>query len=217
MKEQIRAHIDALFAQAPKTRRTIELKEEMFQNTLDKYEDLRNEGYGEQDAYQNVVASIGDVTELFADLEEEIPQTILETDRKKKAMFKSIASGLYMLAVAVFFFMIFLSTALDMDLMLLGVALAGAICIAPTCLLVYSNTMYSSAERQGEYSISQYDQLVKSSRGRALRSSLSICLWTMVFVLYFVLGFSTGAWYITWVIFLIGICAQAIILINCKK
>ena len=44
MKEKIRKHINELFKDAPKTRRAVELKEEMAQNTIEKYEDLIAEG-----------------------------------------------------------------------------------------------------------------------------------------------------------------------------
>ena len=65
MEEKIRQHIKELFAKAPRTRKAMELKEEMIQNTLEKYQDLAGEGFQEEDAYQNVINSIGDVTELF--------------------------------------------------------------------------------------------------------------------------------------------------------
>ena len=63
MKEKIRKHINGLFTEAPKTRKAMELKEEMIQNTIEKYEDLVSEGYQEADALQNVIDSIGDVIE----------------------------------------------------------------------------------------------------------------------------------------------------------
>ena len=44
MQEKIRNHINELFAEAPKTRKAMDLKEEMTQNTIEKYEDLIREG-----------------------------------------------------------------------------------------------------------------------------------------------------------------------------
>ena len=70
MKEKIRKHINGLFTEAPKTRKAMELKEEMIQNTIEKYEDLIAEGHKEEDAFRIVVGSIGDVTELFEDLKD---------------------------------------------------------------------------------------------------------------------------------------------------
>ena len=44
MEEKIRAHMEKLFVSAPKTEAARELKEEMLQNVLDKYQDLVAEG-----------------------------------------------------------------------------------------------------------------------------------------------------------------------------
>ena len=65
MDEMIRSYIDELFSEGPKTRKAMDLKEEMAQNTIEKYQDLISEGYQQEDAYQRVIDSIGDVTELF--------------------------------------------------------------------------------------------------------------------------------------------------------
>ena len=86
MKENIRKHIESLFADAPKTRKAIELKEELTQNTIEKYEDLISEGYLEEDAFQNVISSIGDVNELFEVLADKNLLTLSEADTKKKAI-----------------------------------------------------------------------------------------------------------------------------------
>ena len=75
MNERIRKYIDELFADAPKTRKAMEWKEEVVVNTMDKYRDLINEGYNEEDAWQMVIHSIGDVTELFEELREENPRS----------------------------------------------------------------------------------------------------------------------------------------------
>lgn len=60
--------MDQLFDSAPVNRRTVELKEELIANALEKYNDLTLRGYGEDEAFQLVIGSIGDVGQLFADL-----------------------------------------------------------------------------------------------------------------------------------------------------
>ena len=40
MKDKLRNFIESLFEDAPKNKQTIELKEEMLQNLIDKYNDL---------------------------------------------------------------------------------------------------------------------------------------------------------------------------------
>ena len=54
MKEKIRQHFNMIFADAPKTRRAIDLKEEMTQSAMDKFDDMVADGYSDADAYENV-------------------------------------------------------------------------------------------------------------------------------------------------------------------
>ena len=65
MREQLRAYVLRLFAQAPDTQRNRELREEILQNTLDRYDDLVAQGVPEENAYTQAVGSIGDVESLL--------------------------------------------------------------------------------------------------------------------------------------------------------
>lgn len=216
MNERIKRHIDELFADAPKTRKAMELKEEIMQNSAEKYQDLLSEGYSEDDAYKNVIGSIGDVTELFEDLEEKNLLNLSEADRRKKAIITSVAVGLYIFAGVVFL----ACAALEdmywgsqyMDYSILGLVLAAAICIAPTCMLVYAANMYPAYKKKDrENLVEDYKEAKYSSnREKAVRSSISTIIWTTVVILYFIFSFTTGAWHISWVIFLMGGCVKAI-------
>lgn len=156
MNEKIRKHINELFAEAPGTRKAMELKEEMTQNTIEKYQDLISEGYQEEDAFQNVISSIGDVTELFEDLKEKSLFTLPEKDRKKKAMLTAAAVGIYIFAGVVFIACMVVN---DMFYFMsstggiLGLALAGLICIPPTCMLVYAANMYPTHNKKDRKSV----------------------------------------------------------------
>lgn len=213
MQEKIRNHINELFAEAPKTRKAMDLKEEMTQNAIEKYEDLIGEGYSEEDAFQNVIHSIGDVTELFQDLEERNLLTLPEKDRQKKALLTAISVGLYILAGVAFVYFQFIATVSYNDkLGLLGLVIAGAICIPPTCMLVYAANMYPNYQKRKEESLVELykEARYSSNQEKAIRSSVSVIIWTIILVSYFIISFATDAWYITWVIFLIGACAQAV-------
>ena len=65
MREQLRAYVLRLFAQAPDTQRNRELREEILQNTLDRFDDLVAQGVPEESAYTQAVGSIGDVESLL--------------------------------------------------------------------------------------------------------------------------------------------------------
>jgi len=65
MNEQLRKHVDILFAAAPKTQRAAEIKEGLLTSLNDKYNDLLADGYDSTAAFQNALAGIGDIDELF--------------------------------------------------------------------------------------------------------------------------------------------------------
>lgn len=216
MKERIAQHFNHLFEDAPKTRKALDLKQEMLQNANDKYDDLILEGYSEEDAYQNVIGSIGDVTELFEEVEEKNLLTLSEQDRKKKAMLTAVAVGLYIFAGAVFFLFVVLDDLFGnygMDYATLGIAVAALICIIPTIMLVYASNMYPGYTKKPEPDmVEQYkEEKYLNNRNKAIHNALSAIIWTLASVVYFLVSFATMAWYITWVIFLIAGCVQSLV------
>ncbi|MCL1807873.1 MAG: permease prefix domain 1-containing protein [Oscillospiraceae bacterium] len=65
MTERIRLHIENLLRDAPRTRRIVDLQEELLSGCLDKFADLTAQGVSEEEAYNAVIAGIGDVDELI--------------------------------------------------------------------------------------------------------------------------------------------------------
>ena len=65
MNEKLREHIEKLFKNAPQTRQAVEIKEEILQNTIDRYNDLKAEGKSDEAAYNIAIAGIGDVDHLI--------------------------------------------------------------------------------------------------------------------------------------------------------
>ncbi len=63
--------IDRLLQNAPQTRKTLELKEEMVQNLMEKYSDLTLAGKTREEAFEIAAASIGDLSELVRTLRRE--------------------------------------------------------------------------------------------------------------------------------------------------
>lgn len=191
----------------------------MTQNAIDKYEDLLKEGYSEEDAYQNVIQSIGDVTELFEEVEERNLLELPEKDRKKRAMLKAIAVGLYIFAGVVFFAcgaieeMTRFNQFDQMDYDAVGLVLAGLICIAPTIMMVYASNMYPGySKKKDESMVEEYKyEKYLSNRDKAVMRAVSSIVWTAALVIYFLVSFITYDWYITWVIFLIAACVQSVI------
>ena len=65
MREKIRVYVDELFSDAALTIRNAEVQQEILQHTLDRYDDLIAAGKSEQEAYDEAVGGIGDVSELY--------------------------------------------------------------------------------------------------------------------------------------------------------
>lgn len=216
MKEKISQHFNTLFADAPKTRKALDLKQEMMQNAMDKFDDMVADGYSGEDAYHNVVESIGDVTELFPELEERNLLTLPEKERKKKAVITATAVGLYIFAGVVFLFFGLISEitrSYRYDLTSFGFVLALLICVIPTVMLVYAANMYPGyTKRENDDMVEQYKEAkYNSNKDMAVRKSINSIIWTLTLILYFIISFATDKWDITWIIFLIALCVQAIV------
>ena len=65
MREKLEAYVGQLFADAALTIRNAEVKQEILQHTLDRYDDLIAAGKSEQEAYDEAVGGIGDVSGLY--------------------------------------------------------------------------------------------------------------------------------------------------------
>lgn len=101
MRERLKQYIERLFAHAPSTQSARELKEEMLQNLLDKYDDLIREGKSEEAAYEQAITGIGDVSGLIAGLAPlpDYTRTAPPEPKQKNAAVLSVAIAMYVLSV----------------------------------------------------------------------------------------------------------------------
>lgn len=213
MEDKLRAYMDHLFRDVKPDRRSIELKEEILQNLVDKYHDLLSEGKTQEAAYNIAVASIGDMDELLVGLKQELPVNRLFDDekmqawRKKSALRISVAVALYIMCLLP---PILLSdTKFESNLapalmfILIGIA---------TGLLIYNNMTKPYYQRMDDSIVDEFRewQQQTDANKRAFRA-ISSALWALIVVIYILISFWTFAWHITWVIFLIGVAIEGII------
>lgn len=216
---RIRKYMDQLFENAPVNHRTLELKEELIANAMDKYNDLILKGYTEDDAFQLVVGSIGDVGQLFADLgtDDNYSQGYylqwLREAQEKKAALTAVSVGLFLLAAAVLLIFLLLDWSnvklpffAGYELTVLGIGLALLISIIPAALLVYAHKLLPPEELAGSTAAVSREEAGKQRRKRIkqIKGSLEGLMWVLIVIFYFVVSFATHAWYITWIVFLIG-------------
>lgn len=212
MEERIRKYVEGLFADAPKTQKAIELRQEIYTNLVDKYNDLRNTGAAEEEAYEIVKKSVGNVDELIEGLYEKTKEDKLvdEAIKKKAALFNSVAITLY---IASPIFIIAFSAA---GHWLPGVILLLACIAVATGIKVYSNSVYKY-KKEDDTLVEEFKEWKAENKERVeKKNTYSGVLWLLIVVLYFVLSFTTGAWYITWVLFLVGAAVDQLIKINMK-
>lgn len=230
MQIRMLREIDAMFEGAPQNRKTLEAKEEMLQNLMEKYDDLRAEGRSEEAAFNIAIGSVGDISDLIEELRQTPPppkaasfpepdlsdyedepvtrpaEDDASFEKHHKAVVVSVAVMLYILSpVAVIFF------GGKFGLILLFVMIAAA-----TGLLVYNgmtgakkSTANGVPTMEEEMDPPRKEKMSKSQKH--FFGSLSSALWLITVSLYFVISFSTGAWHITWIIFLISAAANNIL------
>ena len=218
MKDEIRKHVNELFEDAPKTKRTYDLKEELISNLNEKYNDLVQNGKSEKESYDNVIAGIGDVSELISNLESNNPMNELELNkrRKKTALIMSICIGLYILAIISCIVTAVTFSSLNMtgdDLMDSIPAITFLVIAAiPTCIIVYhfmSRPKYNKIDNTLVEEFKEWKAV--KEKDVSVRKAISSVLWSMIVLIYLVISFAFNAWEYSWIIFIIGAILQNII------
>lgn len=118
-----------------KISRQIELKEEMLQNLIDKYNDLVDSGKSSEAAYNIATASIGDIHELIRQIEKREENNPLfeqnyDKGRKRFALLLSISVMLYILCVV---------PVILLEDSVLGVVIMFVMVAIATGLILYNN------------------------------------------------------------------------------
>jgi len=216
MNENLSNHLDLLFEKAPKTRRAFELKEELLVNSEERYNDLLTSGVTPENSYKNVINSIGNVSELFKGLEEMSLNDVKEVDEKNKkmAIIKTAAVGIYIFSVFVLILFGMLEDTLNtrLELSLIGFMLMILIDIIPTCMLVYVSSVYPNYRKHDNTVVENFKEWKsETQKSKSVKGAVTLVLWTLTVLLYFAISFTTFAWYSTWIIFLVALCAQAVV------
>ncbi|MBQ9539340.1 MAG: hypothetical protein IJU95_08705 [Treponema sp.] len=218
MNSKIKNYVDVLFNDIPMTRKAAELKEEILSNMSEHFDSHIAEGKGENQAYTEALADMGNIDELLESLapERELKPKI-DAYRQKRARHTAIAVMLYIIGVAVLCAPPAICSVFDIGneekagvigfiTMLVFVAVA-------TGLLVYTRmNVPHEVEPYLEQKKAKFNTNTKQGR---LWSSISKIYWLMVTAAFLGISFLTGAWYITWLIWLIASAAWQAILLLC--
>jgi len=186
MREQLIQYVELLFAGATDSE---DIKQEILQNTLDRYDDLIAAGKVPEAAYRLAIAGIGDINEILGT---NVPSTVVsrpaaepdDGDTPAKKLLRAIAVGLYILCPLP---LIVLG---DIGMDNLGLCATLAI-VAVATVLIMLGAKKEPPEKQKKEEIPQSE----------LSKSLGGLIWAIGLGIYFLLSFSTNDWHITWVIF----------------
>ena len=194
MNEKLRNYIDGLFENAPKTVRAVELKEELFQNLTDKYNDLIAEGKSEESAFNIAIASIGDVDSLITGLSGE-KHVVNDKAKKRSALLVAIAISLYILCPVP---VILLQDEMGVMALFLFVAVA-------TAMLIYNGVTRERYVKSDDTMVEDFKEWKQNNKQKNKAAEAIIgSFWLIAVCVYIVVSFMTGAWHITWIIFLIA-------------
>lgn len=198
MRDQLTQYVDLLFAGAEDAD---DIKQEILQNTLDRYDDLINQGKSPQAAYSLAIAGIGDVSELMMPPTADVP-AVTQPEQSKllkdKKLMRAVAIAFYICcAVPIIIFA-------PMGLETLGITLMFLLIAAATALMVLSMGGSKLQQKQAK-------QVENRTPQQAMRKAVKDAVSTVGLVVYFIVSFATGAWHITWLIFPIMGAVQGIV------
>lgn len=196
MRDRLIQYVDLLFAGAADAE---DIKQEILQNTLDRYDDLVTQGKTEEAAYQLAISGIGDISEILGagfsknPHAEDVRSALQEeTERIQSRKMRAVAIAMYICSAVPLFILAeigYSTLGLCMTILLVGTA---------TYLIMLAHKPESDGAKE------------KASKDpRKVKRARIINLITLV--LYFAISFTTRAWFITWLIFPISGCVEGLI------
>lgn len=200
MEENLRNYVDSLFASVPVSESSFRVKAETLGRLNITYAELLKLGKTDEEAYSLAIASLGDIREILSAAYGETREAAefsgeeYQKASSRNAVLKSVAVALYILSPVPC--IIFQNT--------LGVVLLFVFIAAATGLIIFSSMTKKKYKTYG------YEKSGPDERNSVEKAVIS-ALWAVVVVMYFIVSFLTSAWYITWVIFLIGAAADGIV------
>ncbi|MGL4608036.1 MAG: permease prefix domain 1-containing protein [Eubacteriaceae bacterium] len=201
MTNKIHSYIENAFSNVPSTKKIQELKDELYANLVDKYNDQLAGGKSETESYNIAISSIGDIEELVDSVRSQSPlEPTSQADRKRSAIFVSVAVMMYILSP---FVLILFSTLLGAEiigLLLMFVFIAGA-----TGLLIYNNMTKPVYQRADETLVEEFKEWKgQSNQKKAALRSFKSGFWGIIVVIYLMMGFVFHMWAYSWLIFIAG-------------
>lgn len=195
MREKLIQYVNLVFAG---TNGTEDIRQEILQNTLDRYDDLIAQGKTPEAAYSLAISGIGDISEILSGSQPTAADPVTLADPSQrfqpeyrdtpvwKKILRAVAVCMYILcAIPV----IVLS---DLNMEMLGLCGTLSIAAVATALIIIAGSDKAKEPEKKEEVLTPHQELL-----RAVKKIIN----TIGLIVYFIVSFTTGAWHITWVIF----------------
>lgn len=199
MREQLIQYVELLFAGASDSE---EIKQEILQNTLDRFDDLVAQGKSPEAAYRLAITGIGDINEILGAATHapaaatSVPVQTVQPETAEDIKRKKIRAGAIALYIICALPLIVLS---QFGLDILGLCLTLLIVAFATYLMIVTGKKDDDE-----------DEKESNKAKHPLKESIGNIIWVVGLILYFGSSFYTGAWHITWLIFPIMGCARGL-------
>lgn len=201
MRDQLKQYVNLLFAAAPDS---LEVRDEILQNTLDRYDDLIAQGKQPEAAYRLAISGIGDINEILGSSAAEQPHVQdyrsaaqEDADSVQSRKTRAVAIAMYILSPVPLFILS------EFGLATMGLCLTlGLIAAATYTIMLSKKSVHDDSE--------SHDSAIKVQLPPKKRHIADIIRMVSLIV-FLLLSFLTGAWYITWLVFLIAGCIRGLV------
>lgn len=189
MREQLIQYVNLLFAGAPDCE---DMKQEILQNTLDRYDDLIAEGKVPQAAYRLAISGIGDINEILGTTTSPSPVSARtekrepEPEDENKKKLRATAIALYILCPIPLF------VGSEFGLEILGLCGLLVVVAVATAIMVVCSKKEKDEEEEIPKALTPKQQQRKTIKTIINAAGLTV---------YFLLSFLTQQWTVTWLVF----------------
>ena len=198
MREQLIQYVSLLFAGANNCE---EIKMEILQNTLDRYDDLIAEGKSPEAAYRLAIMGIGDINEILGQEAGPAASPVQPPEPEKpslpRSLIRAIGIGLYIISPIPLFIL--------SEIGLATIGLCGTLFLVAVATVL----IVLVSKRPTEAPLSQ--KVAPPTPRQKLHSSISSVIGIFTLVIYLVFSFATRAWFITWLVFPISAALKELI------
>lgn len=197
MKEQLISYVNLLFAGNADCD---DIRQEILQNTLDRYDDLLAQGKSPEAAYRLAIGGIGDINEILG---QERPEYEIREPSRQERRDTPVKKALRAIAVALYILCPLPLLALaDTGLEVYGLCGLLTFVAVATALIMLGSPSKQGGEEPAWQPLTPRQELWKS-----IRTLMGV----LTLMVYLAVSFLTMAWHATWLIFPIAAALEGLL------